>query len=70
MKKLKNGKSLYCSAFIIAINDPEKKTDSLKLSQNEVQLYKWLPIEYFEEPNLTIKKSKHYFGPKFAAKYF
>lgn len=37
MKKLKNGKSLYCSAFIIAINDPEKKTDSLKLSQNEVQ---------------------------------
>ena len=36
MKKLKNNKSLYCSAFVIAVNDPERKTDNLTLSENEV----------------------------------
>lgn len=36
MKKLKNNKSLYCSAFVIAINDPEKRTDHMRLSENEV----------------------------------
>lgn len=36
MKKLRNNKSLYCSAFVIAINDPEKRTDHMRLSENEV----------------------------------
>lgn len=36
MKKLRNNKSLYCSAFVIAINDPDKKTNNMRLSENEI----------------------------------
>ncbi|CAD8194821.1 unnamed protein product [Paramecium octaurelia] len=70
MKKLRNNKSLYCSAFVIAINDPLKKTDIMKLSENEIQLAKWIKLTYFDDPVYKIKKSQHYFGPRFVAKYF
>ncbi|CAD8199881.1 unnamed protein product [Paramecium octaurelia] len=70
MKKLKNNKSLFCSAFVIAINDPQKMTDHMRLSENEVQQAKWVKLSYFDDPIYKTKKSQHYFGPRSIAKYF
>ncbi|CAD8113281.1 unnamed protein product [Paramecium sonneborni] len=70
MKKTRNNKYLYCSAFIIAINDPERRTDKMRLSQNEVQEAKWIELSYFDNPIKKTKKSQHYFGPRSIAKYF
>ncbi|CAD8083111.1 unnamed protein product [Paramecium primaurelia] len=70
MKKLRNKQSLYCSAFVIAINDPNKKTDNMRLSENEIQQAKWIKLTYFDDPILKTKKSLHYFGPRLIAKYF